>query len=244
MFDLLHLSASGFAAIFGIVVVGAIVQGAVGFGLNLLVVPVAAIVQPEALPAAMIIMALPMTAGSALREHDHIDRPGVLWTTLGRLPGVAIGAWLVSLLAADTLAIVVGGFVLVGALMSVVSPPLRIGRASSAAVGLVAGVMGTTSSIGGPPVALLYQNEPGPVVRSTLGAALLIGTSMSLAALILAGQVAAWHWALGLALMPGVGIGLYASAWLHDWLDAGWLRPCVLGLAALCGLGVLIHGLS
>ena len=34
--------------------IGALIQGSIGYGLNLVVVPVAAVVQPSALPAAMI----------------------------------------------------------------------------------------------------------------------------------------------------------------------------------------------
>jgi uncharacterized membrane protein YfcA len=240
----LHLGVVEFALVFLSAMLGALVQGAIGFGLNLVVVPVVAILEPAALPAAMIIMALPMTAGSAIREHSHIDRSGVLWTTLGRLPGVAAGAFIVSILASDVLALVIGGFVVLAAVLSILSPPLSIRPASAALVGLVSGVMGTASSIGGPPVALLYQNQPGPIMRSTLGATFLIGTAMSLAALAIAGQVEVWQVWLGLALMPGIGFGLYASRWLHGWLDRGWLRPCVLGFAVFSGIAVMLRGVA
>jgi uncharacterized membrane protein YfcA len=243
LFDALRFTPAGFALVFVTVVLGAVVQGSIGFGLNLIAVPVVALIQPAALPAAMIIMALPMTAGSALREHDQIDRTGVIWATVGRLPGVALGAWIVSRLEPETLALLIGGFVVLASLLSVASPALQVRPASAAAAGFLAGLMGTASSIGGPPIALLYQNAPGPVVRSTLGAAFLIGTAMSLAALALAGQVASWHWAVGAALFPAIGIGLYASRWLHDWLDAGWLKPCVIVFAAISGLGVLAQAL-
>ena len=53
---------------------GAVVQGAIGFGLNLIVAPTIAAFVPEALPAAAIILALPMTLGSAAREFSHIER--------------------------------------------------------------------------------------------------------------------------------------------------------------------------
>jgi uncharacterized membrane protein YfcA len=244
VFELIHLTPGGFALVSATVFVGATIQGSVGFGLNLIAVPVVAIVQPAALPAAMIIMAIPMTAGSAALEHGHIDRTGVLWTTLGRLPGVAVGAWVVSVLAPHTLALVTGGFVVLAAAMSAASPPLRIGRRSCTIAGFVGSVMGTASSIGGPPIALLYQNEPGPVLRSTLGATFLIGTAMSLTALVIAGQVAGWHWLLGLALMPSVSLGLYAGRWFHHWLETGWLRPCVLAFAFLTGSVVLLRGLG
>ena len=111
MFDALHLSATDFAWILLSVVVGALVQGSIGFGLNLIVVPVAAWLRPDSLPSTMILMSLPLTAGSALRESAHIDRSGVLWTTIGRLPGVALGAWVVAVLEPDALATLIGGIV-------------------------------------------------------------------------------------------------------------------------------------
>ncbi len=243
MIELIHLSLPALGAVMLATVLGALVQGAIGFGLNLVVVPVVAVLEPAALPASMIIMALPMTAGSALREREHIDRSGVLWTTLGRLPGVVAGAWLVTALAAETLALVIGGCVVLAASMSALTPPPRVRPVSAAIAGLVGGLMGTASSIGGPPVALLYQGQPGPVLRSTLGAAFLIGTVLSLGALALAGAVATWHVWLGVSLMPCVALGLYASRWLLRWIDAGWLRPCVIAFACLSGLGVLLRGL-
>ena len=240
----LPVSSSAFLSLFVAVAIGALVQGTIGFGINVIAAPVAAIVQPDALPAAMIVLALPMTAGSAYREREHIDREGVLWTTLGRLPGAALGGWAVSLLSPESLATWIGGFVVVAALMSILSSNLRVTPFSSALVGGIAGVMGTMSSVGGPPLALLYQREPGPVLRSTLGATFLIGSLLSLAALALAGRVEPWHWALGLALTPAVALGLLASHGLRARVDAGRLRPAVVGFACAAGLAVMIRGLA
>jgi len=239
----LHLETLEFLVVFASVAVGAIVQGSIGFGLNLVVVPVVAILEPAALPASMIMMAIPMTLGSAIREHDHIDYPGVWWTTLGRLPGVVVGAWVVSALTPGTLSLVIGGLVVLAAAMTAVSPPVRVVPLSEAAAGFVAGAMGTASSIGGPPIALLYQREPGAIVRSTLGATFLIGLVLSLAALAFAGQVESWHVLLAIALMPAIGIGLLVSAWLHPFIDAGWLRPLVLTFAGLSGGAVMLWAL-
>jgi uncharacterized membrane protein YfcA len=244
LLDTLPISLPVFLVLFASVVVGALVQGTIGFGLNVIAAPVAAIVQPEALPAAMIIMSLPMTAGSAVREHAHIDREGVVFTTLGRLPGVMLGGFIVSWLEPEVLAAWIGGMVVVAALMSLSAANIPITALSTALVGTVAGVMGTTSSIGGPPLALLYQRESGPVLRSTLGAAFLIGSSLSLTALALAGHVHVWHWALGVALTPAVAIGLLLSRGLRARVDAGLLRPCVVGLASLAGLTVMLRGLT
>ncbi|MEZ4331650.1 MAG: TSUP family transporter [Myxococcota bacterium] len=243
MFEDLPMSAWSFALLFATVVAGAVVQGTIGFGLNVIAAPIAAAVKPEALPAAMIIMSLPMTAGSALRERGHIDRSGVLFTTLGRLPGVVVGSVVVARLDAHDLAVWIGAMVVVAALMSVAPSQIAVTGRSAAIAGALGGLMGTTSSMGGPPIALLYQREPGPVLRSTLGATFLIGSMLSLVGLAFAGRVAAWHGWLGLALMPAVGLGLVASRALHAWIDGGWLRPAVVAFACLAGLAVVVRGL-
>lgn len=244
MLESLPVEASAFLLLFVGVAVGALVQGTIGFGLNVIAAPIAAVVEPRALPAAMIILALPMTAGSALRERHAIDRRAVVQTTLGRLPGIAIGTWIVTKLEPEVLASWVGAMVVAASLMSLAEAPRTITPARSALAGAVAGIMGTTASMGGPPIALLYRGEPGPVLRSTLGAAFLIGSLLSLAALGLAGHVRSWHFALGLALTPAVGLGLFASRHLHARVDAGWLRPSIIAFACAAGLALLLTGCS
>src|ERR671916_3162527 len=56
-----------FTFAFVAVLVGAVVQGEVGYGLALVVVPVLALVQPEALPAVVLLLAMP-AAGFMVRE--------------------------------------------------------------------------------------------------------------------------------------------------------------------------------
>lgn len=241
--DSLGLSGAGLAALYAAVFAGALVQGSIGFGLNLIIVPVLAALQPAALPAASIILAFPMTLGSALREKTHINGRGVFWMTLGRLPGVILGAWVVHVFEPEVLSVTIGGIVLIAVLMCLVSPRVEIAPGSQAVAGFVGGLMGTASSIGGPPMGLLYRHEPGPAMRSTLGATFLVGTLLSLAALGFAGEVSTFHWRMGALLVPPVLLGLFASRYLHAWLDAGWLRPAVLGFSALAGVGVVLRGL-
>jgi len=72
----------------------------------------------------------------------------------------------------------------------------------------------------------------------------LIGTALSLIALLAAGEIGRLHWQLGFALVPGVLLGLWASRYLHGWLDRGWIRPCVLILCGVAGLAVVVGGLN
>jgi uncharacterized membrane protein YfcA len=225
-------------------VVGALVQGSIGFGMNLVLVPVVALVEPAALPATTLFLAVPLTIGMLAREHRHADRSGVLWHTVGRVPGSAIGAWIVTAVSADALAALIGGFVVLAALTSIAVPPVRVTRVSAALAGVASGTMGTASSIGGPPTALLYQHHTGPVVRATLAYTFALGTLVSATALAVAGEIAGWHLLAALALTPGVLAGLLLARRLHAVLDRGWLRPAVLTFAIVAGTLAIVRGLA
>ena len=56
-----------------IIAVGALCQGTVGFGLNLIAAPIVGLVVPGLLPAAMVAVGTPLSIAIALREREHID---------------------------------------------------------------------------------------------------------------------------------------------------------------------------
>src|SRR5262245_60672651 len=204
----IHLTLVGYLVALAAVTAGASVQATIGFGANLVAVPVLAVIEPGAVPAATTMLALPLALTMAFREHDHVDWPGVGWLMAGRLPGTVLGALIVAVVATDTLSVVTGVSVLVAVALSAASATIPITPATTTATGLVSGTMGTATSIGGPPLALLYQHHEGRVLRSTLAVTFGTGTVISLAALAVARAVAGWQALLALALLPGVGAGL------------------------------------
>jgi uncharacterized protein len=223
--------------------VGAAIQGGVGFGMNLLVVPVMALVMPEALPTVAILLGVPISITMLRYEFRDLDRRGIGWLFGGRLPGTVVGVWMVATVTTATLQIVVALFVLLFVAVSVVAPPVPVSPLTKLSAGAVSGVTGTAAGIGGPPVALLYQRHPGPVMRSTLAASFAIGTLMSFGGLAAGGQVTPRQLVVGLLLAPVVVGGSVLGRRLHAVLDRGWLRPAVLVFAAAAALSVLADAL-
>jgi uncharacterized protein len=224
--------------------IGAIVQGSLGFGMNLVSVPVIALVLPKALPVTVIVLGIPIAIGMVHYERHAIDRVGVGWIIAGRIPGTILGGWVVVVASTAILQGVTGAIVLALVVASVAMPPLRVRRETQMAAGLVSGVTGTSAGIGGPPLALLYQHHPGPTMRSTLAASFVFGTLLSLATLLIAGQVGADQVLLGCGLAPVVVAGSVVGRRLHSFLDQGWLRPAVLVFAGITGVTALVHGLT
>jgi uncharacterized membrane protein YfcA len=219
--------------------VGASIQGSIGFGMNLVTVPVLALVAEQRLPATVVLLGFPLALLMTHHERHAVDKPGLLWLMTGRLPGTFIGTWIVVTVSLATLKGVIGVVVLLAVAASLFAPPIPLNRATQFSTGVVSGTTGTAAGIGGPPVALLYQHHEGPTMRGTLSASFLFGTLMSTAILAIAGEVHAADFGLALALTPIVFVGMLLGRRMHNRLDAGWLRPAVLSFAAISALVVL-----
>jgi uncharacterized membrane protein YfcA len=218
------------------VIAGALVQGTIGLGLGLVAAPVVTLADPALMPDLMLWLAAALPVLTLAREWRHVDRRGLVWALAGRIPGTAIGVAVVTLASDRALGLTVGCMVLVAVAASLRDVRVRARRRSLLAAGVVSGAAGTATSIGGPPVALVLQDRPGPVVRATLGAYFAVGALMSLAGLALAGEVSERSLLLAVALLPGLAIGFALSGPLRRRVDAGRLRSAILAVCAISAL--------
>ncbi len=224
------------------VAAGAVVQGSIGFGYAFVAVPAMVLLYPEALPVTPLLLALPMTILMTAREWRSNDVTGFFLITAARAAGTAAGVALLVLVPASSLSVIVGLLITAVALLSFFSPNFEVTNKTRIAGGMASGITSTTAAIGGPPLALIYQDRSGAELRSTLSISFVVGTVMSLAALAFAGKVQGWHFLLALQLLPGLLVGLWSSRWVIKYLDERWLRPAVLTFAAVAGLTVAFLG--
>jgi hypothetical protein len=219
--------------------VGASIQGSIGFGMNLVTVPVLALVLPESLPATVVLLGIPISIAMVRHERDAVDRPGLWWILAGRVPGSVGGAVVVAAVSTNTLKFAIGASVLLAVAASVTAPPIPLTPMSQFTGGVVSGTTGTAVGIGGPPLALLYQHHAGPTMRATLAASFSFGTALSVVTLAAAGEVTIADCALAAALVPLVVGGTWIGRRAHAVLDRRWLRPAVLTFAAVSAAVVL-----
>jgi hypothetical protein len=226
-----------------VVAAGAALQGAIGFGLGVFSVPLLLLFVPNLVPGPLLAVSVLLTVLLA-----HHDRAGISWRDLGwalsgRTVGIALATALIATVSSQALALWSGGLVLFGVVLS--GSGLRIPPAprSLLAAGLLSGVLGTAVSIGGPPIALLYQHEAGARLRGTLAAFFLIGVTMSLVGLGAIHRFGVAELRLAVYLVPGVLLGWMASRRAAHLLDRGYTRPAILVISALSSVIVIVKAL-
>jgi len=223
------------------VLVGATVQGVVGIGLNLVAAPVVALTSPQLVPTVPLLWAIVYPLGALTREWRAVDWRGVGWASGARVPGTVLGVLVVAWASDRTLGVVVGAMVLLAVLLTwrAVRVPMNPGTLSGA--GFIGGVTGTATSIGGPPLALVYQHRPGPEVRASMAAFFFVGGLLSVGGLALGDQVSVRDLWIALLLSPALLLGHLLAGPLRRHLDAGHTRAAVLVICSVSALALLVR---
>ena len=216
-----------------VIAIGAAIQGGVGFGMNLIAAPILAVLDPDLVPGPAIVAAVVLTLLVAHRDRASIDRRGVGFALVGRVPGTVAGALLVASISERGVTLAVGAAVLFAVALNVSGIRFRPNPPTLLVAGAVSGFASTVSSVGGPPMAVVYANEPGPVIRGTLSFIFVVGGTMSLAALIAVGDFGRDEAMASLLLLVPGTLGFLASKRLAGHVDAGRTRHAVLAVAVL-----------
>ncbi|WP_187352090.1 sulfite exporter TauE/SafE family protein [Allosaccharopolyspora coralli] len=227
------------AAIF----LGSVVQGSIGMGMNLVAAPLVTLVDPSYVPVPLLIPLAVLGTLTWAREHEHVHWRGVGYLSAGRIPGSLIGVAMVALLPAREFGIAIGVLVFCFVALSMTSWQPRPTTGSLVTAGVASGVAGTASSIGGPPVALLYQYAGGPRLRATLAAVSVLGTIVSLLFLFVGGQVTLSGVLAGVGLLPFTALGFAVSSPLRRFVDGARMRPAVLVVSAGSALVLVLRGM-
>jgi uncharacterized membrane protein YfcA len=225
-------------------VVGAAVQGLVGLGVGLVSAPVVTLLAPELMPGMLLFMGFFTPAFSLVADHSDIDWRGLAWSLPFRVPGTVVGVALVTVVGDRTLGIAVGAMVLLSVLVTWRTVRIPLNRVTLSVAGTISGVTATTTSIGGPPIAVLYQHEPAARIRSTLAVYFAVGAVFSLVGLAVAGQITTAELGLAALMVPFVAIGLVLAGVARRLLPTDRIRAGVLLVCALSAVALLVRSVT
>lgn len=240
----MDVSAAELAIALVVMVLAAGVQSVIGFGLAVTSVPLLALLDPVLAPVPQLLVALPLSLAMVARDRGHIDLRGVGWILAGRVPGAAIGFAMLVSFAPRGLAVVIALFVLAIAVVMASGATIPRNPVTQFAAGTASGVGGLVASIGGPPVALLFQDSAGGTLRSSLAAVFSIGIVMSIALRVVAGRLLWDEVVVALAYLPAVWVGFVVAGRLLHHVEGPRLRRVVLAVSAGSALALLVRSVA
>jgi len=222
----------------------ATVQGTVGVGFAMLSVPLLSLLHPELAPAPQLLVALPLTIGMAFRERRAIDLRGIGWILVGRLPGAFLGVFLLGVATARVLDAFIGIVVLGAVIIIGTGFHLKRTRMTKTLAGVASGTTGVVSSIGGPPIALIYSSEESDTIRSTLAVIFTFGVTTSAFFRWLSGNFTMRDVEVAAVLLPAVLAGLYISVRIKDKVSRERVRAAIIIVCGIAAAALLLRAVA
>lgn len=232
------------AAVLCAALAGAVVQNMVGLGLGLVSAPVITLVAPDLMPDVLLWLAAALPLVTLWRDHGDIDWRGLGWTLPTRLVGTVVGVAAVAVVSAAALGVIIGLVVLTAVLATWRAVTVPLNRGTLLAAGLLGGFAGTASSVGGPPLAILYQHRPPEQFRTTLAVFFTTGAAISLLGLGIGDQLAFTHFLISLLVLPVLFVGTFVGSRLRRRIPVGRVRPAVLAVCAASAVVLLVRSVS
>ena len=235
------LPALGALACVLVVYAGAVMQATTGVGVGILSSPVLLLVDPDFVPAAVVVAVLPLTFSVAIADRSHIDGRGVTAALVGRIPGLVLGVIVVASISDTVLAVLVSVTVLLGVVVSLTTKRFTPTTTALVIAGFGSGFTGTAVGVGGPPIALTYQHSDPVTMRATISFFFSVGSVMTAIALAAAGELGWRQLELVALVLPSILLGLWTARRYRYRLVGSAVRPIVLGLSAFSAIALLIR---
>jgi uncharacterized membrane protein YfcA len=230
-----------------ITLLAAIVNGALGYGFSSITVPIALLfLSNRVVNPALVLIEVVLNAYVLWNNRDafgHVWRR-VLPVGLGLLPGVIAGTAILSQVNPAWLRFVTFGVLLPLILAQAAGyrRPIRSERAAGLAFGGALGVLYSVTTISGPPLAMMLNNQELAKrhFRAALGLLRLAESSMTALAYAYAGLFTATSMGLIPWIVPSILIGVPIGAYVIQRVDADTFRRVCMSFDAW----VVAFGLS
>jgi len=228
-----------------IVLLAAFVRSVSGFGFALLATPLLTLVFGVK-SAVVIVVILSIFSCTLLLFYmrRHVDVKRAAFITLAAIPGIPLGAYLLSRLDQSVVKLAIAILIIIFSILLLLGHSYRFRREALACgiVGFTSGILLTSTSIGGPPIVLFLLNQGlvkerfvGTVAASILFMGVVgIGTFSSLGMINIALLIKV------AILLPGLYLGLYIGAKLLPRIDSLLFKKIALSVALTGALIIIV----
>lgn len=223
MFDILNYFSSleFFLIIFSLITFGAITQSAIGIGFG---IPACFLVllEPSMVPSCIILMGSFLALSNAMLSFQDIIKVDLIYAYSGRVVGSLLAMPLIFFtLGTNKYLIIFGFLLLIATYMSAKKWNIVATKKNIIIAGTASGLMGTLIGIGGPPMAIVYQNSSARKVVATLNMFFGIGALFSVILFIYYDLINLPEVMKSIYLAPALVIGTYVGrrSIIRDFVD-------------------------
>lgn len=221
-------------------VVGCLIQTALGFGMAVLAAPIIVLLRPDWVPVALTVTALVLSLVNIWHLRHDIRIRAMFAPIVSRIPGTIIGTWILLQLPVQALQLLVAVAVLLAVMISALGRTFEATPRRLAWAGFISGIMGSTTAIGGPPMALVMQHGKARAIRANLAFYFAYSCVLSLVSYQLSGVLTPDLWRDSLSFIPAALLGFVLGRLCQTWVDERF-RPLLLILCSISA-GLALSG--
>lgn len=234
-----------------VMLIASFIRGITGFGLGLFLAPfLVLIMEPKASVAVILLMVELSHIVTLTFGYRAVNIRRLLPMIAGSLLGVPIGVSIIVMISASVLKLLIGGVVVLIAILMVFkfTPRFPNERLASGIAGLLCGIFTPSVGLGGPPVIFFMHTQDWgkDEIYQNLALFFLISTTMSLIGLACSGIITPAVLLTFISLAPGLIIGVCLGMFTFRRVNPSYFRMAsmfviVCGgiLATLAGLGIV-----
>ena len=241
------MSLAQYIAVAVIVFGAAIIQALFGFGFGLISVPL--MIFFVDLPIAVVTATAVSTVSCSIQWYESravSARKVSQRLVLSALLGMPFGLWLLINIDERLMKAFLGVFVLVGVFLSSREFDLRrLPLAFDYSMGVIAGILSTSTSTNGPPIVfLLHARHYSPEnFRAVLNRVFTILNLLTLIVFAFAGKITPEVFKLAVLAIPVMGVGVWLGIRLRSFVNPDHFRNLVLVLLLATGLSAIANAI-
>ena len=232
-----------------IVFIASLVNGLCGFGFALVSVPFMMLfLSPKTVIPLITIASLALGATILLEARRHVEWRKVASLMAPGIVGMLIGVWLLIYLGIGSLKLYIGVIITLFALASLLGlrRDFENERAATVFAGFLAGLLGGSSSIPGPPIVLFFQNQR--MAKETFRAnliAFLLSLYVVTIPMYVVNDLITWELTrASMIFVPPLLLGALVGIRFSHRIDEASFKKVVLVLVTLAGFMSILTGLG
>ena len=223
------------------VLVGAVVQASVGFGIVVVAAPFVIWLAPELMPGSMLVCGFVMPLLQLRGTWRDVDWVSLRAALAGRLLLTPVGVWVVAVASTRLIAFLVGLLVLAVALATAYAPAFEPRPRNLFVAGMLTGVSGTAAAVGGPFVAMTLQHDEPARIRATLAGFFTSGPRPRWPRWPTPASCRREQLWWGAVFVPFLVVGYVLAGPVVRRLDEGRLRTAMLWFCVVAAVSIMLR---